>query len=376
MRTIAWQVASSSFSSPVRSLPNSSATCSPRAAAANACRAPSRGDSSGRFTPRRRHQLQPGEPHRADRPRRTADIAGVRGAHQHEAEQDSKIVGGHARADWARMVDKDSPSPAIVPNRRRDAPTGSRPGSARIARRNPLFCQAEAMTRPAITIAVRAARAAGNVILRYMNRIDGLTVVEKQRMDFASEVDKLAEAEIVKELRRAYPDHGILAEESGAIGKKGPLTWVIDPLDGTHNYLRGIPHFSVSIAMLGKGENLGGAMIATGFPYRQRAHLDTQLAMTRALLGQAEDIRRSGSAALDLAYTAAGRYDGYFEIGLKPWDMAAGVLLVHEAGGRYGDFAGRDGIPASGNIIAGNLNVAKAMTDAIGAQATPELLKA
>ena len=266
------------------------------------------------------------------------------------------------------------------------------------------------MTRPAITIAVRAARAAGNVILRYMNRIDGLTVVEKQRMDFASEVDKLAESEIVKELRRAYPDHAIVGEEGSAIGR-GPLTWVIDPLDGTHNYLRGIPHFSVSIAMLDKGvpvygvvfdplrnelftaskgdgaylndrrirvskrENLGGAMIATGFPYRQRAHLDAQLAMTRALLGQAEDIRRSGSAALDLAYTAAGRYDGYFEIGLKPWDMAAGVLLVHEAGGRYGDFAGRDGIPESGNLIAGNLNVAKAMTDAIGAHATPELLK-
>ena len=266
------------------------------------------------------------------------------------------------------------------------------------------------MTRPAITIAVRAARAAGNVILRYMNRIDGLTVVEKQRMDFASEVDKLAESEIVKELRRAYPDHAIVGEEGSAIGR-GPLTWVIDPLDGTHNYLRGIPHFSVSIAMLDKGvpiygvvfdplrnelftaskgdgaylndrrirvskrENLGGAMIATGFPYRQRTHLDAQLAMTRALLGQAEDIRRSGSAALDLAYTAAGRYDGYFEIGLKPWDLAAGVLLVHEAGGRYGDFAGRDGIPESGNLIAGNLNVAKAMTDAIGAHATPELLK-
>ncbi|MBA2079209.1 inositol monophosphatase family protein [Rhodanobacter sp. PCA2] len=267
------------------------------------------------------------------------------------------------------------------------------------------------MTRPAITIAVRAARAAGNVILRYMNRIDGLTVVEKQRMDFASEVDKLAEAEIVKELRRAYPDHAIIGEEGSAVGK-GPLTWVIDPLDGTHNYLRGIPHFSVSIAMLDKGvpvygvvfdplrnelftaskgdgaylndrrirvgkrEDLGGAMIATGFPYRQRKHLDAQLAMTRALLGQAEDIRRSGSAALDLAYTAAGRYDGYFEIGLKPWDLAAGVLLVHEAGGRYGDFAGRDGIPESGNIIAGNLNVAKAMTDVIGAHATPDLLKA
>jgi myo-inositol-1(or 4)-monophosphatase len=267
------------------------------------------------------------------------------------------------------------------------------------------------MPRPAVNVAVRAARAAGNVILRYMNRIDGLNVVEKQRMDFASEVDRLAEAEIVKELRRAYPTHAILAEESGAIGK-GPLVWVIDPLDGTHNYLRGIPHFSVSIALLEKGEpvygvvfdplrgelftaskgdgaylndrrirvskreNLGGAMIATGFPYRQRQHLDAQLDMTRALLGQAEDIRRSGSAALDLAYVAAGRYDGYFEIGLKPWDMAAGVLLVREAGGRYGDFAGRDGIPASGNIIAGNLHVAQAMTEVIGAKATPPLLKA
>jgi myo-inositol-1(or 4)-monophosphatase len=267
------------------------------------------------------------------------------------------------------------------------------------------------MPRPHVTIAARAARSAGNVILRYMNRIDGLNVVEKQQMDFVSEVDKLAEAEIIKELRRAYPDHAILAEESGAMGK-GPMTWVIDPLDGTHNYLRGIPHFSVSIALLEKGvpihavvfdplrdelytaskgdgayindrrmrvskrENLGGAMIATGFPFRQREHLPAQLDMTRAILGQAEDIRRSGSAALDLAYVAAGRYDGYFEIGLKPWDLAAGVLLVHEAGGRYCDFAGRDGIPASGNIIAGNLNVAKAMVDAIGQQATPALLKA
>ena len=267
------------------------------------------------------------------------------------------------------------------------------------------------MPRPHVTIAARAARSAGNVILRYMNRIDGLNIVEKQQLDFVSEVDKLAEAEIIKELRRAYPDHAILAEESGATGK-GPLTWVIDPLDGTHNYLRGIPHFSVSIALLEKGvpihavvfdplrdelytaskgdgayindrrmrvskrENLGGAMIATGFPFRQREHLTAQLDMTRALLGQAEDIRRSGSAALDLAYVAAGRYDGYFEIGLKPWDMAAGVLLVHEAGGRYCDFAGRDGLPASGNIIVGNLNVAKAMVDAIGQQATPALLKA
>ena len=267
------------------------------------------------------------------------------------------------------------------------------------------------MPRPAVNVAVRAARAAGAIILRYLNRVDSLAVEEKSRLDFVSEVDRMAEAEIVRELRRAYPDHAVLAEESGATGKSDKV-WVIDPLDGTHNYLRGFPHFSVSIGFLDHGdpvhavvydplrdelftaskgdgafindrrmrvtrrESLSGALLATGFPYRQRAHLDAQLAMTRALLAEAEDIRRTGSAALDLAYVAAGRYDGYFEIGLKAWDMAAGVLLVHEAGGRYCDFAGRDGIPESGNIIAGNLNVAKAMVDAIGQQATPVLLKA
>src|SRR6202044_3500672 len=110
------------------------------------------------------------------------------------------------------------------------------------AAETPVLLKVQAMPRPAVNVAVRAARSAGNIILRYMNRIDGLNVVEKQQMDFVSEVDKLAEAEIIKELRRAYPDHAILAEESGAMGK-GPMTWVIDPLDGTHNYLRGIPHF-------------------------------------------------------------------------------------------------------------------------------------
>ena len=267
------------------------------------------------------------------------------------------------------------------------------------------------MPRPAITIAVRAARAAGNVILRYQNRIEGLAVVEKQRMDFASEVDRLAEAEIIREIRRAYPDHGILAEESGEVAR-GRVTWVIDPLDGTHNYLHGIPHCCVSIAPLDRGEpthgvvfdpfrgdlftaskgdgaflndrrirvsrreSLAGALLATGFPYRQRAHLDAQLAMLRALLQQAEDLRRSGSAALDLAYVACGRFDGYFEIGLKPWDLAAGCLLVREAGGRYGDFAGRDGLPASGNVVAGPLGVAKGIVETLQPLAPPALLQA
>ena len=266
------------------------------------------------------------------------------------------------------------------------------------------------MPRPAVNVAVRAARAAGQIILRYMNRLDSLAIVEKQRMDFASEVDRAAEAEIIKELKRAFPGHGFLAEESGAQGK-GKHVWVIDPLDGTHNYLRGFPHFCVSIAMLENGEpmhgvvydplrdelftasrgdgaflndrrmrvstrpGLEGALLVTGFPYRQREHLDAQIDMTRALLGQAEDIRRTGSAALDLAYVANGRLDGYFETGLKPWDMAAGCLLVREAGGRYSDFVGRDGIPENGNLVAGGLKVVDAIVKTIGPHVTPALAR-
>ena len=264
------------------------------------------------------------------------------------------------------------------------------------------------MPRPAVNVAVRAARAAGQIILRYMNRLDGLAIIEKQRMDFASEVDRAAEAEIIRELKRAFPGHAILAEESGMQGS-GKHVWVIDPLDGTHNYLRGFPHFCVSIGMLENGEpmhavvfdplrdelytasrgdgvylndrrirvskrtELSGAMLATGFPFRQRAHLAPQLDMTRALLADAEDIRRTGSAALDLAYVASGRFDGYFEIGLNPWDMAGGCLLVREAGGRFCDFMGRDGIPASGNLVAGNLKVVDAMLAAMKPQIPPNL---
>jgi myo-inositol-1(or 4)-monophosphatase len=264
------------------------------------------------------------------------------------------------------------------------------------------------MSRPAVNVAVRAARAAGQIILRHMNRLESLAVVEKQQLDFASEVDRLAEAEIIRELRRAYPKHAILAEESGATGKS-KSTWVIDPLDGTHNYLRGFPHFCVSIALVehgdpivgvvldplrneiftaskgdgaflndrrirvGKRDGLEGALLATGFPFRQRAHLDAQIGMTRALLREAEDLRRTGSAALDIAYVAAGRIDGFYEIGLQPWDMAAGVLLVREAGGKHCDFVGRDGMPESGNLLAGNIRVVDAMIKAIAPELTPAL---
>jgi myo-inositol-1(or 4)-monophosphatase len=266
------------------------------------------------------------------------------------------------------------------------------------------------MSRPAVTVAVRAARAAGAVILRYMNRVGNVAVIEKQHLDFASEVDRQAEAEIVRELRRAYPDHAIIGEETGASGKTGArFTWTVDPLDGTHNYLRGIPHFAVSIAQLdrgepvhavildpvrndlftaskgdgaflndrrirvGKREGLEGALLATGFPFRERAHLDTQLAMTRELLKRAEDIRRAGSAALDLAWTANGRLDGYFETGLKIWDIAAGCLLVREAGGRYCDMTGRDGLPAGGNLIAANHMIAAQIVAAVAPLLTADL---
>jgi myo-inositol-1(or 4)-monophosphatase len=262
----------------------------------------------------------------------------------------------------------------------------------------------------ALNIAVKAARQAGQIILRHINRLGSIPVIEKERNDFVSEVDRAAEAEIIKELKRSFPRHAILAEESGQIGQ-GKFTWVIDPLDGTHNYLRGFPHFSVSIALMenaepklgvvfdplrnelftasrGRGMQLNerrmrvaervglkGALLATGFPFRQRQHLDAHLAMTRALLveHEAEDIRRTGSAALDLAYVACGRLDGYWEMGLKPWDLAAGWLLVREAGGKLSDFRGGEDFMNSGNVIAGNIKVADAMLAAITPQLTPAL---
>jgi myo-inositol-1(or 4)-monophosphatase len=248
---------------------------------------------------------------------------------------------------------------------------------------------------------IKAARAAGNVLLRHMNKLDALNVVEKDRMDFASEVDSLAEKEIIKEFRRATPDYAILGEESGPLnsGPRSRYTWVIDPLDGTSNYLRGIPHFCVSIALCENGEpinglvfdplrneifhasrgagavlndkrirvadrkDLNGALLIRGLPPRARERASAQLKAVDALLLQAEDIRRTGSAALDLAYVAAGRADGYFEAGLKPWDIAAGVLLVREAGGKVVDFRGRSTGPLDNRgllgrpLVAGNLKV-------------------
>ncbi|MDR2872893.1 MAG: inositol monophosphatase [Xanthomonadaceae bacterium] len=258
------------------------------------------------------------------------------------------------------------------------------------------------MQKPAVTVMVKAARAGGNILLRHINRLDSLNIVQKRHMDYVSEVDTDAEQAIIKELRRAYPAYGVLGEEGGLQGQ-GRYMWVIDPLDGTSNYLRGLPHYCVSIALVDNGEpidavifdplrnelftasrgagavlndrrirvtdvkTLEGTVIATGFPPRERMRASAQLKCIDSLLTQAEDLRRTGSAALDLAYVACGRLDGYFEAGVKPWDIAAGVLLVREAGGRICDFRGAntprmdDRGPDTRPIIAGNIKVSEAL---------------
>jgi myo-inositol-1(or 4)-monophosphatase len=246
---------------------------------------------------------------------------------------------------------------------------------------------------PLVNIAVRAARAAGNIIVRNMDRIDRLTIATKRSNDFVSEVDQQAEAAIIEVLKQAYPDHGIYAEESGRQDEKAEYQWIIDPLDGTTNYLHGFPQFSVSIALKHKArleaaviydpisqelftaargegaqlnekrirvsgyKGLNGALLGTGFPYTDQSYIDTYLATMKALMAPTAGIRRPGSAALDLAWLAAGRTDGFWEFNLNAWDIAAGALIVREAGGIVTDFYGRDGYLENGDIIAASPKV-------------------
>jgi myo-inositol-1(or 4)-monophosphatase len=250
--------------------------------------------------------------------------------------------------------------------------------------------------RPTTNIAVRAARQAGKLLLRYYGRVDAKSVSEKGRNDFVSEVDRAAEAAIIEVIRRAYPNHAILAEESGETAGN-EYQWVIDPLDGTTNYLHSFPQFAVSIALRHRGQlesavvydpmreemytadrgggaflndrrirvtqrkDLHGALLGTGIPFRDQRFVDLYLSMMKALIRDTAGIRRPGSAALDLAYLAAGRVDGFWELGLAPWDFAAGVLLVREAGGCVSDLAGGERFFETGNVVAGGLKVHQAM---------------
>ena len=223
------------------------------------------------------------------------------------------------------------------------------------------------MQSPAVNVMVKAARLGGNVLLRHINRLDALNVVQKQRMDYASEVDADAEKVIVKELRRAYPDYGVLAEEGGhQPGRQGRLQWVIDPLRNelfTASRGGGAVLNDKKIRVADR-KDLGGTVVCTGFPPRERARASAQLKCLDSLLVQAEDVRRTGSAAMDLAYVACGRLDAYFEAGVKAWDIAAGVLLVREAGGKVCDFRGAatarmdERGPETRPLIAANIKVA------------------
>jgi len=256
---------------------------------------------------------------------------------------------------------------------------------------------------PMVNIALRAARKVGEQIVRSSDDLDHLEVKSKSLNDFVSEVDLNAEQEIKYQLQKAYPDHAVLGEESGLSGDEdADYCWIIDPLDGTTNYVRGIPHYAVSIACLYKGKlehaiivdpvrreeftasrgrgaqlngrrirvskrpSLDGALLGTGIPFKD--HCDDKLApyskSIEILAGQCAGIRRAGAASLDLAYVAAGRLDAFWEIGLAKWDIAAGALLIREAGGLVADINGSENFLESGDIVCGNPKCFKAVLQA------------
>ena len=259
-----------------------------------------------------------------------------------------------------------------------------------------------------LTIALRAARKAGELIERALERVDVVAFEEKGRNDFVTDIDKASEKEIIYHLRKAYPDHMILGEETGRSGNDSgtpsDYEWIIDPLDGTTNFIHGIPHFAVSIACLYKGQiehavvlnpitreeftasrgkgaalngrrirvtprrGLNGALIGTGIPFNGFAYenITPYLAALQEIAGQTAGIRRPGAASLDLAYVAAGRFDGFWEMNLKSWDIAAGVLLVKEAGGLVSDFKGGNSFMDKGNIVCASPKVFKPLLQIVG----------
>jgi myo-inositol-1(or 4)-monophosphatase len=254
---------------------------------------------------------------------------------------------------------------------------------------------------PLLNIGIRAARRAGDIIVRSINRLDSIKIASKGRNDFVSEVDRAAEADIIETIRRSYPDHAILAEESGRSGDS-EYVWIIDPLDGTTNFLHGFPVFAVSIGLAhrdrlehavvydpmrqelftasrGEGAQLDGrrirvsgqrtldsALIGTGFPFRgKESSLDVYMPMLKTIIASTAGIRRPGAASLDLAYLAAGRLDGFWELGLQPWDVAAGVLLIQEAGGHVSSLVGDDHFVERRELVAGNPRIQKALLDAL-----------
>lgn len=246
------------------------------------------------------------------------------------------------------------------------------------------------MRDPILNIAIEAARFAGNIIVRSLNRLDNIKIAEKGPNDYVTEIDQRVELEIINIIQKAYPSHGIIGEEGGEI-VGNDYTWIIDPIDGTRNFIHGFPHFAVSIAVTyknkiehgviydplrqelftasrGKGAQLNehrirvssrkilqDCLLGTGFAFR---HTDPQSTLPgkllHAIVPLCGDIRRAGAATLDLAYVACGRLDGFWELGLRIWDFAAGILLVKEAGGIVSDPEGGENYSKTGNIVVAN----------------------
>ncbi|MGY8814393.1 MAG: inositol monophosphatase family protein [Gammaproteobacteria bacterium] len=253
---------------------------------------------------------------------------------------------------------------------------------------------------PMLNIGVRAARAAGDIIVRNMDHISDMAISEKGLNDFVTEVDRRAENIIIDTIRNTFPDHGILAEERGQLGK-GDCQWIIDPLDGTTNYLHGFPQFAVSIAFKNKNvleqaviynpisqelftasrgngahlnsrrirvsnrKSLKGALLGTGLPFGESNHLESFIQTYRAIYSITAGIRRAGAASLDLAYVACGRLDGFWEYGLKEWDIAAGALLIQEAGGIVTSIGNNNNFLETGNILCANPKIQKELKDII-----------
>ena len=255
---------------------------------------------------------------------------------------------------------------------------------------------------PLLNIAIKAARRAGSIINRAS--LDGsvLEVRSKNLNDFVTQVDRAAEQAIIEIVHRAHPEHAILAEESGDTrGTSAEYRWVIDPLDGTTNFIHGFPQYAVSIAVQhrsatahavvydpGKNElftaskgrgafvndrrmrvskciKLKDALVGTGFPFKELGRIDQYMKQLRTLMGGCAGVRRAGAAALDLAYVAAGRLDAFWEMGLSPWDMAAGALMIQEAGGLVGDLSGESNYLESGDIAAGTPKVFAQLLEAL-----------
>ena len=254
---------------------------------------------------------------------------------------------------------------------------------------------------PMLNIAVRAARRAGSIINRASLDGGGLKVRAKQARDFVTQVDEAAEQAILDVVRRAYPEHGFLAEESGRSAQGAETVWIIDPLDGTTNFIHGFPQYCVSIAVEHRGAlahavvydpgrnelftaskgrgaflndrrirvskcaRLDEALVGTGFPFKELTRLELYSKQLNNMMRVASGVRRAGAAALDFAYVACGRLDAFWEMGLAPWDMAAGALLVQEAGGLVADLRGEQSFLASGDVCAASPKIFPALLEAL-----------